>query len=171
MSCSPLSDARLSEEVCRRPNRGCPRILKSRVLNASQNVYAPRLHFSILIAQALEWNFYLHLVSVGHESAFRFEYVVGIQVDRAFERIDVPESAASCRCSTCTAGECGAPRSILLNSKSIHAEQECDLTLILSVEENLYVVFARDVVAIRFRRANDIAVNLGRADSEVDRFG
>ncbi len=129
----PFQSSRLCEKVCIRPNRRRPAVLISGMLNAPENVNAPRLYRSVLIPQALERNPYFDFVSTLHQSALRLEQIIWIQIHAALERIDVAGSTACRGSSPGSSRELGTPRSVLLHAERVDSEEECELASVLGV--------------------------------------
>ena len=139
------------------------------MLHTTQNVQSPALYTGILITKALEGDSHFDLVAAVDESSLRLEEVIGIEIDASFQRIDVAKAAAGGRWPAGSARKLCAPRSVLLDSVRIHSKQKRDLPGVVGVEQNLDLVFAVNIVAIGVRRSHDVAVNLARSDTEVDR--
>src|SRR4051812_11125569 len=106
---------------------------------------APALGLRVLIAKALERYAHFHLVSAFDEPALRLEEVIRIEVDAPFEWVDGAESTAGRRWAAGTARELGAPRSVLLHAVGIDPEQECNLSRVVGVEQDLDLILAVDV--------------------------
>ncbi len=62
-------------------------------------------------------------------------------------------------------------RAVLLHAEGVHAEEEGPPPVVVSVEEDLDLVVAADVVAVGAGGADHVAVGLVRPDAEVDRGG
>src|SRR4029077_17653395 len=105
------------------------------------------------------------------ETTLRLEEIIRVEVNASVERIDRSKTTARCRCAARASRELRASCSVLLDAIRIDAEKKRDLSRVVGVEKNLDLIFAVDIVPIRVRRAHDVAVDLARTNSEIDRVG
>ena len=141
------------------------------MLNTAQDVNTPALDARVLIAETLERNPDFDFVSGWRQPSARLEHIVGIEINRSVEGVDVPESSARCGSTARTPRELCAPRPVLLHAQWIDAKEERELSTVVGVEEDLHVVLACDVVAVRACGADDVSMQLCCANPEMDRFG
>src|SRR6266446_4225139 len=141
------------------------------MLHSPEDVQPPALNFRILVAKAFKWYPHLDFIPPIDDTSLRLEEVFRIEIHASSERIDVPKSPAGCRRTSRASSKLCAPRSVLLDTIRIDAEEERDLSRVVGIEQDLDLILAVDVVAVGVRRAHDVAVNLSSANPEVDRVG
>ncbi len=150
----------LGEEGRLRLEHPRPGQLMTRGLHHPDDVEAPVLRITRLVAQGLERDPHLDLVAPGGLVALGFVDVVGAQVERigagdgGGEEVDGRPRRV-------------AQRAVGLHAERVHAEDQRLAPVVEGVEQDLDVVVAGDLVAIGERGAHAGRVLVG-ADAEVD---
>ena len=138
------------------------------MLNPSEDVDAPILGCPLTVTEALEGNLHLDVVPTVDQPTLGFKSEVRVEVDVAFQWVEVAEPAAS-RSAARAAPEIIAPGPVLLNAQRVHPEQKGDLSVIVGIEQDLHVVFRADVVPIGLGGPNRVSLASPGSDPEVDR--